>query len=139
MNCLNYLLPRFLWRVLVNWLSTGGTLSLCLRMHFLCWIWMFFGHFTNRVKSRFSSSAPLILNKGFVTFSWTFFFTATTEPFTPFFGACLKVSIKMKMKTLLKKLWEYDELKKKKLWNETHHCCCGDGECVDVLEQQQRI
>lgn len=69
-------IPRFLSRVLVNWLSAGGTFKRCLRILFFLWIRTTLGHFTNRCKSLFGGKAPPIpncfvrfSNSGFTTFS----------------------------------------------------------------------
>jgi hypothetical protein len=70
--------PRFLSRVRVNWLSAGGTLSLCLRTRRWRWMRTTLGHLTKRWRSFLGGNAPpipncfgLFSNSGFVTFSCT--------------------------------------------------------------------
>lgn len=72
-----WVLPRFLSRVLVNWLSAGGTFKRCLRILFFLWIRTTLGHLTNRCRSLLGGKAPPIpnclvrfSNSGFTTFSW---------------------------------------------------------------------
>lgn len=70
-------IPRFLSRVLVNWLRAGGTFNRCLRILLCLWILTTLGHFTNLCKSFLGGRAPPIpncfgrfSNNGFTTFSW---------------------------------------------------------------------
>lgn len=46
-------IPVWRSRACVNWLIVGGTLSLCLRIANWRWRRMYFGHRTNRLRSRF--------------------------------------------------------------------------------------
>jgi len=68
------IVPRFLSRVRVNWLSAGGTLRRCLRMRRWRWMRTTLGHLTKRWRSFLGGRAPpipncfgLFSNSGFVT------------------------------------------------------------------------